>query len=87
VPEKLKQSTQATYSALAAQKGVIFDFKLVDRDRVENGAVYLGNLPLINKQLQILGRRPEDKVLLFVLTTSVGEKDRKLLMLVSKPAN
>src|SRR5438876_621469 len=77
VPEKQKQSLQATYAALVVEKDATFDFKLtdpdpkfVDRDRTEEGVTYRMNLP-VTRQLNMKAIDPGDKKTLFVLTFAV----------------
>src|SRR6266700_337664 len=91
VPEKLKQNLQGTYAALVAEKGVVFDFKLVDperkfvdRDRTEDGVPYRANLP-VTRQLNMKATDTRDKKTLFILTFAVGEKEGKLFLLGSAP--
>ena len=91
MPEKLKKNLQGSYAALVAEKGVVFDFalidpdlKFVDRDRLEDGVTYRFNLP-ITKQLEMKAKDTRDNKTLFILTFAVGEKEGKLLLLGSAP--
>ena len=91
MPEKAKRNLQGSYAALVAQKGVAYDFKLVepelkfiDVDRKEDGATYRANLP-ITRQLNMKGIDTRDDKTLFLLCFAVGEKDGKLFLAGSAP--
>jgi hypothetical protein len=85
--EKRSNDLKRMYATLVADKGEVFTFKLadpergfVDRDRVEDGATYRANLPII-RQLELKGQDPKDqKRTLFLLCMAVGEKDGKLVL-------
>jgi hypothetical protein len=92
VGEKLKQDGHATHEALVKQKGVVYEFKLVDpdrdfigRERKENGVTYRANLE-ITRQLNMKAADPADpKRTLFLLCLPVGEKEGKLMLITHAP--